>query len=1012
MGKLIRLLVVIATFLAVTTVPALAQQSGVIRGTVTSQMGNQPLVGATVTVEGTALRAVTNQQGEYRIADVPAGPQEVTASMLGYSPRGLRVVVAAGATPTTANFQLSASALEIGGLVVTATGREQRVREVGNAVTMVDMEEVNVAANPTLANVLQGRTPGVTVSPTSGTLGTGQRIQIRGINSLALSSTPLLIIDGIRVNNEVESTGLFTGGISTSRWNDINPEDIESVEILKGPAASALYGTAAANGVIQITTKKGRAGRTNVRTWAQRTTMEIDDDDVPSNFLARGFRSDLGTIGTCGFVQRAAGVCTQVDSLYEYNPLLQDPNSPLRTGILDKFGLSLSGGAAEGNVTYYVSAESEQGPGTIRDNELDRQNFRANVTAEPFSELRLTASTGYTTSFTQLPQEGNTGSGAWLNALLDASPDPTSVAECGGFACPYTGETVGWWKNQEDLTRFTGSLNADWRPNAWLHLNGVVGVDRSNRFERSLVNLPGLPTGSFSTGLREQYRTADQEFTANLNANITRDLSSALVSTTSAGVQYNETESDWTYACGEALSPGTISPAIPCEVAEFYGETKLFGVYGNQQFGINDRLFLTAAIRGDQNSAFGENIGFVVYPAFSASWVLAEEPWFPKPNFLSTLRLRSAYGESGQRPGRLDAVRTYDAVAVALGNETTSGFIINRLGNPDLSAEISREWEFGGDLGLFDDRVALELTRYTKTTEDALVLRPIAPSVGGPTSQYFNLGEVHNDGWEGALRVEPLRTERVGVNLGMRFHRTENELVSFGEEIPDIVIGLQRHVEGYPIGGYWAPDYTFEDANGDGLIQTSEVARDCELQDNVDACTSFQGSPFPTRELSFTGEVSLLGMFRISTLFDHKGGHKLFNWTNRIRTTQGLPNNSEWAHVPGAITLEEQAAIQAFRLGYGSAGFTEDADFWKWREMSVSFTTPQRWLDRVGVGNAVTFTVAGRNLATWSDYSGPDPEVNIPGSVSSTTDPGSFYTVDLTTQPPARVFTFRVDVGF
>jgi TonB-linked SusC/RagA family outer membrane protein len=1004
-------LVVAASVLGATG--TVAQERGTIQGRVTAEGSQAPLAGATVTVSGTSFRAVTNQEGEYRLPNVSPGVQEVTASLLGYAAQSQRVTVAPGGTPTTADFQLEASALEIGGIVVTATGREQRVREVGNAVTAVDMSEVNVAATPQLANVLQGRTPGVTVAPTSGTVGTGQRIQIRGVNSLALSSTPLLIVDGIRVSNETESTGLFTGGISTSRWNDINPEDIESVEVLKGPAASALYGTAAANGVIQITTKKGRAGRTTVRTWAQRTAMEIDSEDVPTNYLARGFRSDLGEIGTCGFVERAAGTCAQVDSLYAYNPLLNNPNSPLRTGLLDRLGLSIAGGSDEGEVTYYVSAETERGPGTIRGNDLDRQNFRANLTAGPTSELRLTASTSFTNSFIELPQEGNTGSGAWLNALLDASPDPVSVEECGGFTCPYTAETVGMWKNEEDLRRFTGSLAADWRPNSWLHLNSVVGLDQSNRFERSLVNLPGLPTGSFSTGLREQYRTQDQEFTANLNANATRDLSSAIVSTTSAGVQYNQTESDWTYACGESLSPGTISPAVPCEVDEFYGETKLFGVYANQQFGINDRLFVAGAVRGDQNSAFGENIGFVVYPAFSASWVVAEEPWFPQPAFLSNLRLRAAYGESGQRPGRLSAVRTYDAVAVALGNETTSGFIIENLGNPDLSAEISREWEFGGDLGLLDDRVGIEVTRYDKTTTDALVLRPLAPSVGGPEFQYFNLGEVHNQGWEGAVRVEPIRTERIGVNLGMRFHRTENELVSFGEEIPDIVVGLQRHVEGYPLGGYWAPDWTFQDANADGLIQTTEVTRtECELQDNPDACTSFQGSPFPTRELSFTGDVTLLGMFRVSSVFDHKGGHKLFNWGNRIRTVQGLPNNSEWAFVPGAASLEQQAGIQAFRLGFGSAGFIEDADFWKWRELAVSFTTPQRWLDRVGIANAVTLTLAGRNLATWSDYTGPDPEVNIPGSVDAEDDPGSFYTVDLLSQPPARTFMFRVDVGF
>ncbi|HSL70341.1 MAG TPA: TonB-dependent receptor plug domain-containing protein, partial [Longimicrobiales bacterium] len=525
-----------------------------------------------------------------------------------------------GAT-ATANFELSETAVTIEGVIVTATGQEQRQREIGNSVANISTANIDMAPVQTITNLLQGRAAGVVVQPTSGTTGTGSRIRIRGNSSVSLDATPLIIIDGIRVSNESESTQLFTGGIATSRWDDINPEEVESIEILKGPAASALYGTAAANGVIQITTKRGQSGRAILRAYAEHTGQHVPTSLVPDNFRARGFRSDLNAVGDCSLVERANGTCTSVDSLYRYNPLVQAPGSPLRDGGVDKIGLSIAGGSADGAASYYVAAERQEGTGVMEANDLNRTNLRANLSGLVNEKLRVSAQTNFITSYIQLPQEGNTGSGPWLNALLNADPSPANVARGNGFRFPYTAETVGWWKNEEELRRFVGSVTADWRPTEWLHVNGVAGVDQSNRFEQSTIPVPGLATGFFAEGLREQYRAQNREFTANLNANVDRTISRTIESTTAVGIQFNQTSADWTYAAGSGLAPGTITSGEALSVQEFLGETKLFGVYGSQQFGLNDRLYLTAAIRGDQNSAFGDNIGFVVYPAFSASWV-------------------------------------------------------------------------------------------------------------------------------------------------------------------------------------------------------------------------------------------------------------------------------------------------------------------------------------------------------------------------------------------------------
>ncbi|MBA2573046.1 MAG: SusC/RagA family TonB-linked outer membrane protein, partial [Gemmatimonadetes bacterium] len=756
-----------------------AQERGGIAGRVIDAATNLPVPEVAVRVEGTVYTGRTDAQGQYRIPEVPAGRVQLRTGRVGYDGRNQAVTVIAGQT-ITANFSLSASALGLGELVVTATGREERKREIGNVVTKIETEQVEMAPITNLSNLLQGRAPGVAVLPSSGTLGTGNRIQIRGASSISLVGTPLIIIDGIRTNNDVEASLLFTGGQSASRVEDINPEDIESIEILKGPAASALYGTAAANGVIQITTKRGRRGTSQLRAFAQRTTSETLRSQVPSNFLARGLNAQ-GQRVNCSFVERAAGTCVGLpDSIYEYNPLFQAPNSPLRTGYVNKYGASISGGSSDGAIAYYVSGEADEGTGTLRFNEIDRANFRANVSSRLSEKFRLSASTGFISNFIQLPQGDNSSGGVFLNALR-GSPTPTNIQAFSGFAPPHNPSNVSAWGNEQDLRRFIGSANAEYRPLSWLSFNAVAGVDQSNRFERSFVDAGGTPQGSRPMGLREEYRLQQSEFTADLNGNMVHEFG-RVTSTTSGGVRYNESVFDETYAAGTNITPGTKAATEPLGAPqEGAGGNKLFGILLSQQFGFADRFFVTGAIRGDQSSAFGENIGLITYPAVSASWVLLEEPWFLEVDVLSHLRLRAAYGESGRPPGRLEAIRAFTDRAAAAEGGIVPGDVTSRLDNVNLKAEITSETEFGADVGLFDNRLALEVTRFSKNTEDALVRLPLPPSLGGPVSQYANLGEVENKGWESSVRLEAIRTERFDLNLRFNFSTTQNKLVSLGD---------------------------------------------------------------------------------------------------------------------------------------------------------------------------------------------------------------------------------------
>jgi TonB-linked SusC/RagA family outer membrane protein len=995
----------IASVLLAAALPmaANAQSGGTITGRVVDSRSGAPLTDAMVLVAGTTLRVVTNGQGEYRIGSVPAGSQSVTASRIGYAGGTQRVTVAAGQT-ATANFSLNTSAVNLNALVVQASGREARQRELGNSVSNITADQVPQATIQNFAQFLQGRAPGVVVTQSSGQLGSNSRIRIRGVNSLSLNNNPLLIIDGVRVGQDAGGGDLFTGGQGSSRLNDLNPDDIESVEVLKGPAASALYGTQAANGVIQVTTKRGRAGRPSIRAYSEFSNQK-QNFDFPDNFLQRGFNAGNVRIN-CDLVARANGTCVRTDTLYAYNPLLSDV-TPLQTGALTKMGGSISGGTEA--VTYYVSGENQHGVGVQHPNHINRTNVRANLAGNAGSTLRLTASAGYTANNVQFPQSDNSSVSPVLWALRGA-PTPTNIANNAGYGSGILSSNLYMWENKENSNRFTGSGTANYRPLSWLSFNGTLGVDNNDRFIGTFVS-PGS-IGSFPDGFREQYRTHNNVFTANAGATATNQLRSNVATTTSAGVQWTSTNPNYTYAEADAPAPGTILGGIPGSVDENLGPEspdRLFGAYVSEQIALNDRLFLNAALRGDKSSASGADIGFITYPSLSASWVVNEEPWFPNLSMLSNFRLRAAYGKSGLRPGYLTANRTYNVSQVTLDGTVANGFVVSNFGNSQLKAEVTREIEFGGDVGLFDDRVSVEATHYNKRSANALVSRTLAASFGGPTSQFFNLGSVTNSGFEVAVRTQPVRRRNFEVNLDATLSTNHNKLVSFGDStVAPISLGtLQWHVEGSPVAGYWTVAYRYNDDNNDGLIQQSEVvAIPAAEQDNPDLGRSFFGSPLPSHELTFNTDIRAFGFARLSALLDYKGGQKLFDNTRASRCTAASTVSfcqERW--VPGA-SLEDQAAIQAVLKGISSAGFIEDASFWKLREVALTLTAPNSLTRRFGFReDGLSFTLAGRNLATWTDYRGFDPEVNSVGT--SNLNASEFYSV-----PPARSVVARIDVNF
>jgi TonB-linked SusC/RagA family outer membrane protein len=987
-----------------TPAAAAAQQAatGIVTGQVTDRADNQPLSGVQVQVVGTRLGAVSGDDGRFTIPNVPAGTVQLRALRIGYASTAQPVAVTAGGT-ATATFVLARAAQTLEQVTVTATGESQRVREQGNSTARVELPPERLPALPNFSSAIAGQAPGVQVLQSGGTSGTGSRIRVRGVNSLSLSNEPLIVVDGVRVGNNIDpniggSSAIDVGGQAPSRLDDFNPDEIESIEVLKGPAAAGLYGTQAANGVIQITTKRGRAGRTRWGSYVERGASK-DVSDFPPNYggwftTQDEDGNDVVDIG-CDLASQQSGFCTQ-DSVATFNPL-EDPRfSPFRTGARTQYGLNVSGGGDKLN--FFLSGEDDREAGVYQTNSVNRTSFRANLRAQLTRTVDATVSSGYTTSNVQLPGNDNTFLGYISNGLagFPRPDDPGSVNQDGYD--PLGPASINFYENRQRSRRAIGSVQANWYPVSWLRFNGVAGLDQINRGDTQTIP-PGriLLDDETTEGYREADTRQFTTYTGQVTGTATFNPLSELTSTTTLSFQYQQERAEGTNAFGARLVAGTNSlegAVARFTVGEVFTDNKLAGAIVSQQFGYRDRLFLSAGVRGDDNSAFGENFGTIYYPNAQVSYVVSEEPWFRRPDALTSVRLRGAFGQSGLRPGTTDALTFFNPVPARVGGIEAAAITVGGIGDPNLKPERTTEFEGGTDVTLFGDRVNLNATYYSKLSQDALVQRVIAPSVGAARLRFENIGEVKNAGVEVGLTARAVDVPSVQLDFTVNYSRNEARVVSLSGDVPEILLtanGSQRHRVGFSPGAYFGERITgYGDTDGDGIvddIQTDSVA--------------YLGSSVPRSLFSFQPAVTLFKIARLSALLDYRGGYKQYNSSEDFRCgilarCRGLNDIT--------ASLQEQAYAFASLNSSIYSGYIEDADFVRLREVSLTLSAPQRLATRLRT-SGVSLTLAGYNLGLSTDYSGIDPEVNASAQ-------SNYVQSDFLSQAPVRRFSARLNVNF
>jgi TonB-linked SusC/RagA family outer membrane protein len=939
----------------VTVAPA---QTGTVFGQVTDVTTGEPIPGVSVVLEGTQWGTLTGDRGQYRLPNIPPGSYTLTARRIGYG-KTSRPVTVAEDREVRVDLALHAAANVLDQIVVTGTVGAETRRSLGNSISTIQAPEaVQRSGVSDVGTLINGRAPGVIVTSGSGLAGSGPSINIRGRSTISLGQQPLIYIDGARVDNDAGTGPQVNGGTVISRLNDLSPEDIESIEIIKGPAAATIYGTEAANGVIQIITKKGHAGKTELGMTVRGGTNWFMNPEgrIPTNY---GKDPSTGDILTWNAVQQEDARGT---------PIWQNGN-------VQSYGLRMTGGP--GTLRYYLSTVYDKEKGVEPNNFLDRFTGHANLTIAPNDKFDLTSSINVVRGTTHLGADYTINSA--ISAALYGSPLAANTPTRGFFVAP---PEVWYAINDfsQAVNRFTGSVQLRHRPTSWFDQRLTVGLDQTEEDNQALSNFappqyqqffpPAAAKGQISQNLLTvTYSTVDY------NATATAPIATDMTAATSVGVQYYRRRTNTTAILGQQFPAPGVKTAAGASVvtgSQDYVVNSTVGMYAQEQLAWRNRLFLTGAVRVDNNSAFGEDIKWVTYPKVSGSWVVSEEPFW-KISAINTLKLRAAFGASGQQPADFAALQTYQP---ATGPGDQPIVTTRDIGNPNLKPERSQELEAGFEMGLFN-RINVDFTWYTKKTKDAILLRESAPSLGFPNPQYVNIGQVSNHGVELQVNAQAIAKPNFAWNLTAGLSTAKDRIDDMGGLAPIVLdLPFQQNAQGYPIGAIFSKKVLsaeFDPATGqainamcDGGPENGHAPMPC-----ADAPQVFFGTTTPKfigsvgTDLTFWNRLTLHGMV------DFKGGNKLVDMDGLLRCS--FFSVCEAAVSPEKFSPEYVATVQnGSTLQYVDA-FVHNGNFARLREISASYTLPDRWAQRVRASGA-TLTVAGRNLHTWTSYPGLDPE--------------------------------------
>jgi TonB-linked SusC/RagA family outer membrane protein len=970
-------------------VSAAQAQGRTIGGVVTRASGGRPVQGVTVTVTGSPQLAQTDEAGRYAIL-APDGEVRLSFRAIGFSRKDVLVP----ATQTNMDVALNEDVFELEAVVVTGQATTVERKNATTATSYVSGEDVTKVTAPTIESSLTGRVAGVNLQTNSGAPGGGIQMQIRGNNTILGAYDPLYVIDGVIYSNVRIAGGrgdiddaayLVAEDDPVNRVADINPSDVAGIEILKGAAATSIYGSKASNGVVVITTNRGQLGKPQVT-----LTSRLGSFSLANRLQSRRFTS----VAEAKARYTSATAQAAIDSIaaahggtlpyYDLYDQVWHARSPSYELIGDVRGGS-------GTTRYYVSGTWKKDQGIEDNTGFGRQGLRVNVDQGLGSKFDVHVSSVFNRAFHARGWDNNCNNYACGGYFLAYEPSFVDLRPLpdGTFRNPIKGleqaanpiQTSTFAQNQTETNRFTGGVTIDFAAlsteNSNLKFVGAAGADifqqqdnlwsPNDLFYEQPQTLPGEAIQNNGVGRNLNW---------NLNAIFQSQLGPANT-TSSLGLQFEERQLGTSRVRTQNLVPGqrNINQGTNQTVTETFTKERTLALYLNEQALLSrDRVILTAGVRAERSSVNGYVQRYYVFPHFSGAYrfqgLIGEG---------SELKLRASYGETGNQPLFGRKFTLLDTPQLGFQN----GFAESvDAGSPLIAPERLKELEGGVDASFLGGRGTLELTYYSRHTTNLLLQRVPAPSSGFAT-QIFNGGEIQNRGFEVVAGYAPI--QRGDLTLLLRSTFTANRSKVLHLPVP----GFRP-----PLSGFGGLGVTFIQ-EGQPLTQIKGFAYDAA---GVPTATIVKiGDSNPDYRIGFTTDLAWKS-FSFGTVWDYQHGGDIINLTSFLYIDSQLS--------PDYGTPAYTRKLNAYNDGVMTP-FIEDATFLKLREVSIGWLVPQRVTSALGLGvRDVRLGLSGRNLKTWSNYSGLDPEVANLGDAAIRNN------LDVAPYPPSRSVFFTLAVGF
>lgn len=965
-------LVFLLVFSAMCT--TLAQRT--VSGTVIEANGDA-LIGASVIVKGTITGTSTDIDGTFKVS-VPDGYNELEISYTGFSTEVVDITGLSSIDVTLKEGQL------LDEVVVTGYGTQKR-RDVSGAISKVEGEAVQGKAVAGIDGALQGQVSGLLLTSNSGQPGAGMSMRIRGNSSINAGNEPLYVIDGIPVTTGDFSEAYY-GGIDNNVLADLNPSDIESVEVLKDAASASIYGSRASNGVVLITTKKGAAGKAKINFgYSRGTQTEINRWDM----LSGEQYSEL-TGGT-------------------WNGISSDFMEAIhRDAPVSQYDISVSGGDLK--TKYYLGGSFFDQEGTIINQSFDRISGRLNFEHNANDWLKLTAGVNISKSNTNIVNSDNNIYGALSLAILQ--PQNVEIFNEDGtynFSGMFFENPVATAAEKVNLLtsrRTLANVGARFQIMDGLSFNSRVGLDIadfSERVYRPVTTSQGagldgealLNTTSATRTVYQNYFDYQTRFD-NIGLSIL------------AGIDYEDFNRNNTSLAGNGFPSAEFeylaSAAEYTNASQDVTFTRLLSYYGRANVNIDDKYIITGTLRADGSSKFGANNRYGYFPSLSVGWKISNEDFLAESSNIDDLKLRVSYGLTGNQAG----IGNFAARGLAQGGnnyEGAPGVAPNSLPNANLKWEETAEFNIGLDFGILGSRITGNVDYYVKNTNDLLLDRPLPPS-SGFTSISQNIGKMKNSGIEFGLNARIIDKD-VKWDVGVQFAANRNEVVELFDGQGFDAGFINRTDEGQPLSYFYhwkslgvdpqTGDLEFEDVNNDGTINGDDY--------------QFIGSPHPDFMGSVKTGVTYKGLY-LDVFFNFVQGNEVVNYT-RVFNEDGLRrgfNNSTavldaWKEAGDVTNVFRQGGPNASLNNQPSSHYVEDGSFVRLRNITLGYSLPSDILSKFGMSNLKVY-ISGENLATWTDYSGLDPEVNFDGTSNLTLG------TDFLTQGLNRTLKFGIQGTF